>query len=191
VSVLSMILLSATAYLAVRSNLKSLAGESLKADAEIRSQTLGNELSKQLDLMEGFVLGESIEDGALAANAHYAGDLAAIETQLRQQDLAWKAALDADPLVQALLNNTAAQKLYEFQYAFPTHTDVLLTDKYGATIAATVRPGSYSQAGEDWWRAAYNQGHGALYAGQPTFDPDTAPLMSSSRSRSTLISSPT
>ena len=43
--------------------------------------------------MEGFVLGETIEDGAAAANALYTGDLAAIETQIQQQDLAWKSRL--------------------------------------------------------------------------------------------------
>ncbi|HEX9839547.1 MAG TPA: PAS domain S-box protein [Anaerolineales bacterium] len=176
VSVLSVSLVSATAYLTIRSNLESLAGQTLKADVEIRSLTLGNELSKQLDLMEGFVLGETIENGARTANARYTSDQSAIEAQLQQQDRAWKAALDADPLVQHVLNNAITEELLELQYGFPTHTDLLLTDKHGAPIAATARPGDYSQAAEDWWQAAYNQGRGALYIGQPAFDPDTQSL---------------
>jgi PAS domain S-box-containing protein len=176
VSVLSVSLVAATAYITIRSNLESVVGDSLKADVEVRSQTLGNELSKQLDLVESFVLGETIENGVSAANAQYTGDRAAIEAQLRQQDLAWKAAADADPLVQDVLNKTTAQELYEFRHNFPNHMDLLLTDQYGATIAATARPGSYSQAAEDWWQAAYNQGRGGLYVGQPAFDPATQTL---------------
>lgn len=176
VSVLSVSLVAATAYLTIRSNLESLTGDILKSDVELRSQTLGNELSKQLDVMEGFVLGETIENGTSAANTHYTSDQAMIEAQLQQQDLAWQAALDTDPLVQDVLNNTMAQELSEFQRNFPTHNNLLLTDKYGATIASTARPGSYSQVAEDWWQAAYNQGQGALYVGQPAFDPDTQSL---------------
>jgi PAS domain S-box-containing protein len=176
VSVLSVGLVAATAYLTVRSNLESVVGGSLEADVHVRSQTLGNELSKQLDLMEGFVLGETIEYGVSDANAQYTGDRAAIEAQLQQQDRAWKTAFDADPLVHDVLNNTMAQELSDFRDNFSAHTDLLLTDKYGATIAATARHDSYSQAAEGWWQAAYNRGQGALYIGQPTFYPDTQSL---------------
>src|SRR6266498_4645092 len=176
VSVLSVSLVSATSYLTVRSNLESVVGDSLKADVELSSQTLGNEVSKQLDVMEGFVLGQTIQDGVDAANAHYAGSKTTIEGQLQQQDLAWKAAPDSEPLVQNVLNNIIAEELYEFQHNFPTHSDLLLTDRHGATVAATARLGSYFQGSDDWWQAAYNQGQGALYVGQPTFDPATQAL---------------
>jgi len=176
VSVLSVSLVSATAYLTIRSNLESVVGDSLKSDVEFRSQTLGNEVSKQLDVMEGFVLGQTIQDGADAANAHYADNKTTIEAQLQQQDLAWKAAPNTESFVQDVLNNTIAEELGEFQHNFPDHSDLLLTDKHGATVAATTRPGSYAQDSEDWWQAAYNQGQGALYVGQPTFDPATRAL---------------
>jgi PAS domain S-box-containing protein len=176
VSVLSVSLVSTTAYLTIRSDLESLAGNSLKAYVEIQAQTIGNEISKQLDLMEGFVLGETIEGAANASNARYTRSRVAIATRLEQQDLAWKAALDTDPLVQEVLNNRVAGELYKLQKGFPTHTNILLTDKYGATIAATTRPATYSQSAEEWWQEAYNQGKGALYLGQPMYDPTTHTL---------------
>ena len=52
VSVLSVSLVSATAYLTLRFNLESVVGDRLKSDVELRSQTLGNELSKQLELIK-------------------------------------------------------------------------------------------------------------------------------------------
>jgi PAS domain S-box-containing protein len=176
VSVLSVFLVAATAYLTMRANLEFLAGQSLKAHVEIQSQTLGNEISKQFDLMEGFVFGKIIEEGANASNAQYKGSRDTVTARLEQQDLAWNAALDTDPLVQNVLNNNVTEELYELQKGFPTHTNLLLTDKFGATIAATARPETYSQATEEWWQAAYNQGRGALYVGNPTYDPDARAL---------------
>ena len=176
VSVLSVILVSATSYFTIRTKLEAVVRTGLKADVEFRAETLGDEISKQLDLIESFVLGESLEDGANAANAHYPRDRAAIDAQLRQQDLAWKAKVDSNLLVLKVLNNRMTSELYEFQLHFPVHTNLLLTDKFGATIAATVQPDYYSQAGEGWWQAAYNHGRGALYVSQPVLDPDTHAL---------------
>jgi PAS domain S-box-containing protein len=176
VSVLSVSLVSVMAYLTLRSHLETVVGDRLKADVELRSITLGNEVSKQLDLVEGLVLGETIENGVSTTNAFYTGDRSTIKDRLQQQDRAWKAALDADPLVQDVLNNAMSQELSEFCRNFPTHSHLLLANKYGATVAATARASSYSQADEEWWQAAYNEGRGALYIGQPTYDPDTQDL---------------
>jgi PAS domain S-box-containing protein len=170
VSVLSVSLVAATAYLTIRSNLEAVVGNGLKADVEIRSQTLGNELGKQVDLIEGFVLGETIESAASGASDRYNSNKAAIQAALQWQDLAWKAAGNSDPLVQDLLSNPVSGELYEFLQSFPTYANVLLTDKYGALLAATARPENYYQGAQDWWQAAYNHGQGAIYVGQPTLD---------------------
>jgi PAS domain S-box-containing protein len=158
VSVLSVILVFAMAYLTIRSNLEAVVGNKIKSDVEFRAQTLGNELSKQIDLLEGFVLGEAIEYGVAQANAHYTEPQTAIETHLQEQDV---------------LNNSVARELDDFRYNFPDHNDLLLTDRHGATIASTTQPDNYSQASEEWWQSAYNQGRGAIYVGQPTLDPVT------------------
>jgi PAS domain S-box-containing protein len=173
VSVLSVTLVSATAYFTIRSNLESIVGEHLKADVELRSLTFGNEISRQLDVMEGLVFRVTIEQGVATSNASYPRDRATIKDQLQAQDQAWKAALDTDPLVQDVLNNAMAQDLAGDRRKFPGHNNRLLTNKYGATVAATSRPGSFSQADKDWWQAAYNEGRGAVYIGQPTLDPVT------------------
>lgn len=161
VSVLSVILVSAMAYLTIRSNLEAVVGDSIKTDVEFRAQALGNELSKQIDLMEGFVLGETIEFGVSEANANYTKHQTSTGFQLPEQDV---------------LNNSITRELDDFRYNFPDHSDLLLTDQHGLTIAATTWPGSYSQVSEEWWQSAYNQGRGAVYIGQPTLDPVTQDL---------------
>ena len=173
VSVLSVGLVTATAYLAIRSNLEKVVGQGLKDDVELRAQMFGNELGKQLHLMQGFVLGETIENAAATASHLRSGNPALIEAELQRQQLAWEAAGDTDPLVQDVLNSTATPELYDFLQRFPTYTNLLLTDKYGATLAATARPSNYYQGAQDWWQAAYNHGQGAIYVGHPVFDPGT------------------
>ena len=51
VSVLSVILVFAMAYFTIRSNLEAVVGDKIKSDVEFRAETLGNELSKQIDLL--------------------------------------------------------------------------------------------------------------------------------------------
>jgi hypothetical protein len=116
-------------YLTVRSNLEAVVGEGLKADVEVRSETLGNELGKQVDLIEGFVLGETIENGVKATNDQHTAHRTAI-----QQELTWQAAQDDDPLVRDVLNNPVAKELYEFLQRFPAYTNLLLTDQYGPSL---------------------------------------------------------
>ena len=173
VSVLSVGLVTATAYLAIRSNLEEVVGQGLKDDVDLRAQMFGNELGKQLHLMQGFVLGETIENAATTASHLHRDNQVGIEAELQRQQLAWEAAGDSDPLVQDVLNNTTTPELYDFLQRFPTYTNLLLTDNYGATIAATARPANYYQGGQDWWQAAYNHGRGAIYVGHPVLDPGT------------------
>jgi PAS domain S-box-containing protein len=161
VSILSVILVFVMAYLTLRSNLEAVVGNGLKTEVEFRAETLGNELSKQIDLLEGFVLGETIEHGVSEANAYYLEHKAGVKSPLQEQ---------------SVLNNSMARELDDFRYNFPDHSDLLLTDLQGATIAATTPQDSYSQASEAWWQSAYNQGQGAVYIGQPALDPSTRDL---------------
>src|SRR5215216_2903634 len=153
VSVLSVILVFVMAYLTIRSNLEAVVGDSLKADVEFRAHTLGNDISNQIDLVEGFVLGETIEYGVAEANAHY-----------------------TEPQQQSVLNKIMALELDDFRNKFPDHSDLLLTDQHGTIIAATTRRDNDSQASEEWWQSAYNQGRGAVYIGQPIVDPASQAL---------------
>ena len=153
VSVLSVILVFVMAYLTIRSNLEAVVGDSLKADVEFRAHALGNDISKQIDLLEGFVLGETIEYGVAEANAHY-----------------------TEPQQQSVLNKIMALELDDFRNKFPDHSDLLLTDQHGTIIAATTRRDNDSQASEEWWQSAYNQGRGAVYIGQPIVDPASQAL---------------
>ena len=79
------------------------------------------------------------------------------------------------PFIQKIITpdpaiNPVAFQLRDFAEAFPNHVEVFVTDRYGATLAATNRLSDYYQADEAWWQAAWNEGRGAVYISEPEFD---------------------
>ncbi len=173
VSGLSVILVALASYLTIRSNLQSAVGNNLKAHARDRADAISNLLAKQSEALEGFVLSKVVQDYTQVATSQYPSDLGITWEQLNQRDLAWRAAADSDPLVQAVLNNEAADELRKFRDNFPGYTDLLLTDKYGAVLAATARPNGYDQSILSWWQAAFHKGQGEIYISQPILGPNT------------------
>lgn len=174
VSVLSVSLVTLMGYLTIRSNLQSTVEISLHTHAQDRARAIAGLLGKQTEALESFVLSTEIQNQTAAANAAYAvDDLPLIWDELSQRDLNWDAAADGDPLVQDVLNNVAAEELHKFRDNFPSYIDLLLTDKYGAVLAATTRPTTYDQSILGWWQTAFHKGQGAIYMSQPILDPAT------------------
>lgn len=174
ISVLSVSLVTLISYFTIRTNLEAAVGLNLKARAQDRAGAMGGLLSKQSDALEGFVLSEVLQSQVAGSNAGYHSiDLRVIWNKLRQRDLAWRAAADSDPVVQTVLNNDAAKELRKFRDNFPGYTDLLLTDKFGALLAATSRPFNYDQSTQSWWQAASHKGEGTIYMSQPIPNPGT------------------
>ena len=174
VSALSVSLVTLMSYLTIRSNLQSTVEINLKANAQDRARSIASLLAKQSEALEGFVLNKEIQNHATSASAEYAtDDLTVIWGELSQRDLAWKASVESDALVQDVLHNSAAAELHKFRNNFPTSIDLLLTDKYGAVLAATTQPTAYDQSLLSWWQAAFHKGQGAIFISQPILDPGT------------------
>ncbi|MBI1880716.1 MAG: GAF domain-containing protein, partial [Chloroflexi bacterium] len=175
--VVSILSVGAMAYITnqvVRNQLTQQVGTGLKATAQLQAERIDNVLAKQLELMQGFGLNEAVHDNVEAIGDAYTGNLAAIKAEIENLDRQWRAAAatgnEADPLVAARLNNDIVVELNEFRHIFADHVELLVTDKYGALAAATNRPPAYNLAGEAWWQAAYNNGQGSFYVGQPELD---------------------
>jgi hypothetical protein len=155
---------------ATQDTLTTQVSANLHGLAETRAQTVGNLIDKQVDLLESFGLSKVVQDGVEAVFAGYTGDPAAIRAGIEKLDKQWVAAADTDPLIQTHLNSEIASELKEYRDTFPDNVEVVVTDKFGALVAATDRTSDYNQAGAEWWRGAYNNGQGDTYIGQPQFD---------------------
>ncbi|MBM2847650.1 MAG: hypothetical protein HW418_592, partial [Anaerolineales bacterium] len=162
----------------MRAGLTNEAGANLKGLASSQALTIGDLLSKQINILEALGLNHAVRDAVEAANAAYPDNPAAIQARLEQLDQEWRAAdaigNDAAPLVQAVLKNAVADELREYSSNFTDNVEVFVTDKYGANVAATNRTSDYYQADEEWWQTAYGDGQGAVFIGQPEFDESSA-----------------
>jgi anti-anti-sigma regulatory factor/HAMP domain-containing protein len=150
--------------------LTTQAGNALHQEAVTQAQAVGDLLARQIDTLRTFGLDKFIQDQVAAINATYSGDPAAIQGHLQARDKEWVAAGDSDPLIQHNLNSQVAAQLRSYRSAFPDNVEVFVTDRCGANVAASNRTSDYLQADEDWWQAAWNNGQGAVYIGQPEFD---------------------
>jgi methyl-accepting chemotaxis protein len=117
------------------------------------------------------VVKEQIEE----RNASYVGDPASILAEIQALDERWVAAGDDDPLILDIISpdpavNLTAFQLKDYLEVFPDHTEIFVTDRYGATVGATGRLSDYYQADEEWWQAAWNDGEGAIYISDPEYD---------------------
>lgn len=131
-------------------------------------------LNEQVNTMTTLSLNQAVRDAVETQNHSYVGDANAIQSTLDAKDKEWRAADAAnnnkDFLVQWNLTNAVAQQLIEYQQAFPPNVEVFVTDVYGGLVGATDRTSDYYQADEGWWQAAYNNGQGGIYIGNPEFD---------------------
>jgi GAF domain-containing protein/HAMP domain-containing protein len=174
---IAIIVIGTLGYFINRSNsvlLTQDVGEKLMAQSETRALIVGELIAKEVGGLEAFSLGRIVQDRVEAANAGYTGDTSTIQAEIKRLDEEWKAA-DAsnnnnDPLVLRVLNDGISTELREYRDAFPENVEVFVTDQYGANVGSTNRTSDYNQADEDWWQAAYNNGKGAVYIGQPSFD---------------------
>lgn len=162
-------------------------GANLRTLAESKALAIGDQLAQQVDMLRLLNSNKSLENAVQVSESTYTGDPASIQAQIDKLDRQWRTAdaadNDADPLVQSHLNNDLAVELREYTRIFPGNLEVFVTDRYGALVAASNRTTDYYQADEEWWQAAWNNGQGATFIGQPVFDENSGTF-------STIIAAP-
>nr|MBP7689674.1 GAF domain-containing protein [Thermoflexales bacterium] len=158
-----------------RLELEDAASTALATRADLQSAVIGENLIKQAELLQTLALNDIIEDAAVTATSEYTATVADIQVGLRAKNAAWRAARDANdlqaPLLQAVVANPAVTELHEFSNTYPELVDVVITDRYGALVAAETPNYAYFLADENWWKAAYASGNGAIYFGDTSGNP--------------------
>ncbi len=146
-----------------------------------RAISIGDLLNEQINTLITLSLDNILQQAVKRENQTYEGsDAVAIQATLDAKDAQWRAAdqanNNADPLVQERLTSDVALDLLEYKESFPNNAEVFITDVYGGLAGSTDRTSDYYQADEDWWQAAYNNGKGAVFIGNPAFDESTGQL---------------
>jgi GAF domain-containing protein/HAMP domain-containing protein len=160
---------------AIRATLTEEVGAKLQGLATSQALTIAELLDKQVRTL--IAAGTQFEATAGAASAAYGADAEAVQAELDRLEGQWQSAgAESESLAQRVMTGATADELRDFVQAFGEHAFVLLTDRYGATIAATGRPAQFVHQREAWWQAAYNDGQGAVYVGSPVVDADSGEL---------------
>lgn len=162
--------------LTVRRVLARQIGEKFISEGQTINDLIGLFFCQNIGFLQELATSQPIDDAVRVRNASYAGsDRETIAAAISRLDAEWMAAGDASPLVSSITVddhavNPAAHQLARFLRQFPMHTEVFVTDKYGATVGATGRLSDYNQGDEEWWRMAWNGGMGDIYVSDPVYD---------------------
>ncbi len=172
------ITLAAVTYITtniVRDRLVAQAGQNFRAQADSLNDSIGAFFLERVGQLQVQSLSKVMAQILIDRNDSYQGSELDIFEEIQLLDAAWHEAPDQSELVSQVLStnrfeNPVAFRLDDFQDKFSEYQRVLVTDRYGALVAATERPGNYYQANEEWWRVAWNDGQGAVYISAPYFD---------------------
>ncbi|MBI3739297.1 MAG: GAF domain-containing protein, partial [Chloroflexi bacterium] len=162
-------------YQNTRKELTEGLSDNLRNVSQVQAAAIGNLLVRQVNLLQSLGSSKTIQDMAVACNEAHCGDpqvqtdLAALEAEWQQANAAHT---DSDPLVQSVINNSAAVEINSFRESFPDNLEVIATNQYGLVLAASNRTTRYSYINETWWRKAYDNGRGNIYIGEPELIPN-------------------
>ncbi len=183
VVVLTVSAVGVAAVLGLRPAFTQQIGEAYDQQAVNLSQLAYSFLEVKMSQVATMATSDLLKEQLEKRNASYTGSEAAILAEIQALDKHWVAAGDDDPLIQSIITpdpaaNPTAFQLRDYLKAFPDHTEIFVTDRYGATVGATERLSDYYQADEDWWKAAWNDGQGAYYISEPEYDESAGVLAS-------------
>jgi signal transduction histidine kinase/HAMP domain-containing protein len=149
--------------------LEASMGDNLKSRVDTRSQVISNWVSQQADELSALSL--TFVADLQTVNASYPDNEADARALIQAIDAQWDGTQSLTPLAQ---DNVLVLKNYVAD--FPPAYQVILTDRYGALVAASQEMPQYDYADETWWQTTWNGGQGALYIGSPEADEQTGIL---------------
>ncbi len=149
--------------------------ESLDNQAALIKETVDLFVAEKIADLRNVAKSERIRKALEIRNQSYTSPENLIPQELLAGDAIWKDATQHHRLVDKILGrggyrNLVADELNELLQTDSYHTEIFVTDKFGATIAATGLLTDYYQADEVWWKNAWLDGAGQTYISQPEFD---------------------
>ncbi|HEY1013329.1 MAG TPA: sensor histidine kinase, partial [Herpetosiphonaceae bacterium] len=147
-------------------------GGSYQALAEINAERVGNQLELQINGLATLGQNPAVVNSLEAANAEYALGLDPPAALLAQREQRWQGEPETSEFIRRYRNNPAAAEITRFRGTNMAHANLILTDRNGGLVAAPgEKPPRFSYADLPWWRAAYDNGQGAVFLGEVLIDP--------------------
>ncbi len=167
VTLLSVGALAWAANIVVQREINQVVAENLQSVAGQQAGVFSEVLRGELRLLETLGGSHRVQSALLSGSGLDRTD----RDVLQLLEARWQAATAAGPasdqIAGTVLGSEAAAELRVFRSASRAHTHLILTDRNGATVAATHLPARYYLGDEAWWQHAFAAGAGDVYIGQP------------------------
>jgi GAF domain-containing protein/HAMP domain-containing protein len=156
---------------AIHSALTQNVANDLQTRAQAAAVAVGITMDRNVDRLSTLSLDKRVQDDVTIITDSYPFDEAERNAQIQRNAQRWANANAQESLIRNVLNGQLAYSLRQFGDVFLGNKELFITDAYGSLIAATDWRPEYNFGDNGWWKAAYNNGRGAVYVGQPEFDP--------------------
>ena len=154
------VIISITSFM-VNRELSGRINSDLAQVAITEADELSASLSRQIDTLQALSLNDSVEIGVIVRNQVYEqlyqNNPQAIERRIRDIESLWEGSTDRASLSHALFYDNLNEELEDFIRVFPGFLEIVVIDRYGATLATTDLEEGYYHGRKAWWQETVAQ----------------------------------
>lgn len=147
---------------------------------ETEGRVIAEALEIQLNVLTLLANSDAVRQTVAVANDSYSlSSQSEINARIAEREAEWlrigEGEIEENLIYTSIYDGTLTRTAFaEFQNQFPDHGELILTDRYGAVVASSIRTDDYAQADEDWWLFTFNSSVGSNYiADEIVFDDTT------------------
>lgn len=144
-----------------------------RAISENNAATMSYAVNNLVREVETMAANSAVRDAIVAGNASYPRSTEAVRRRITAIEKSWLEP-QGEATVQRILSNSASRYLRRFVAINPAFRRITVTDRFGGTVAANVKPIDFEQGDEPWWRQSFKDGvTGRVVIEDVRFDPLT------------------
>ena len=144
-----------------------------RAISRNNAATMSHAIHSLVREVQTLAVSSEVREAIVAGNASYPRSPEAVRRRIRSIEQAWLEPR-GDATVQRILSNPASRFLRRFVTINPAFRRITVTDRFGGTVAANVKPIDFEQGDEPWWRQSFKDGvTGRVVIEDVRFDPLT------------------
>lgn len=171
VAILSVTAVTYFSTVSIRNSLAENSARDLRTRAQSAALSIGLTMDRNVDRLQTFSLDKRVQDDVTQITDSYPPTAAERVEMVARNAKRWAGGNSQDGIVRSAMDGQLAYSLRQFSEVFQGNKELIMTDAYGAVIAATDLTPTYDFSNAEWWKNAYNGGRGSVYVGQPEFDP--------------------
>lgn len=135
--------------------------------------TMNHAVNNLVREVETLAVNAAVREAIVAGNASYPRSPDGVRRKITAIERIWLEPR-GEATVQRILSNPASRYLRRFVTINPSFRRITVTDRFGGTVAANVKPIDFEQGDEPWWQQSFKEGvTGQVAIEDVRFDPLT------------------